>query len=197
MVARPLRLRHDVPARAFEDRTMKHWRALALGCIAAMGVNAAVAQSTLRIVLLNDLASLDPVQTTAGFARNHGYLVYDQLFALDSAGNPQPQMVESFGVSADGKTYRFTPRESLTFHDGAPVTAADAVQSIRRWSERDVVGRALAAATASLSVVDARTLELTLSRHFALVTEALPRSTTSALFVMPERLARTPAVLRR
>jgi peptide/nickel transport system substrate-binding protein len=34
-------------------------------------------------VLINDLASLDPVQSTAAFVRNHGFMVYDQLFALD------------------------------------------------------------------------------------------------------------------
>jgi peptide/nickel transport system substrate-binding protein len=56
-----------------------------------------------------------------------------------------------------------------------------------------VVGKALMAATASLEVVDERTFALTLSRLFALVTEALARPTASALFVMPERLANTPA----
>ncbi|MEN0075156.1 MAG: hypothetical protein AAGC69_12275, partial [Paracraurococcus sp.] len=42
--------------------------------------------ATLRVVLINDLGSLDPVQSTAAFVRNHGFMVYDQLFALDSKG---------------------------------------------------------------------------------------------------------------
>jgi peptide/nickel transport system substrate-binding protein len=88
--------------------------------------------------------------------------------------------------------WRFTLREGLAFHDGAPVRAADAVASVRRWAQRDVVGRALAAATASLEVSDERSFTLTLARPFALVTEALARPTASALFVMPERLAQTP-----
>jgi peptide/nickel transport system substrate-binding protein len=102
-------------------------------------------------------------------------------------------MVETHTASADGMAHRFTLREGLAFHDGAPVTAADAVRSIRRWAERDVAGRALAAATASFTVIDARTFELTLSRPFALVSDALARPTASALFVMPERIARTPS----
>ena len=55
--------------------------------------SSAQAQSTLRIVLVNDLASLDPVVSTAAFVRNHGFMNYDQLFALDSKGEAQPQMV--------------------------------------------------------------------------------------------------------
>jgi peptide/nickel transport system substrate-binding protein len=172
---------------------MTHCRAWSLGCIAAFAMNAAAAQSTLRIVLINDLASLDPVQSTAAFVRNHGFFVYDQLFALDQSGTPRPQMVETHSASADGMTHRFTLREGLAFHDGTPVTAADAVQSIRRWAERDVVGRALMGATASLAVTDVRSFELVLKLPFALVTEALARPTASALFVMPERLARTPS----
>jgi peptide/nickel transport system substrate-binding protein len=123
--------------------------------------------------------------------RNHGFLVYDQLFALDGKGAPQPEMVQSFTVSPDSMSYSFTLRDKLTFHDGTPVRAADAVASIKRWAQRDVVGRALAAATASLEVVDERSFTLKLSHPFALVTEALARPTGSALFVMPERVANT------
>ncbi|WP_043339862.1 ABC transporter substrate-binding protein [Belnapia moabensis] len=167
-------------------------RLLAGAALAALCALPAAAQ-TLRVVLVNDLASLDPVQSTAAFVRNHGFMVYDQLFALDSKGEPQPQMVDSFDRSPDGMRWRFSLREGLAFHDGSPVRAADAVASIKRWAQRDVVGRALAAATASLEAVDDRSFTLTLARPFALVTEALARPTASALFVMPERLAQTPA----
>ena len=97
------------------------------------------------------------------------------------------------GRSPDAMRWRFTLREGLAFHDGTPVRAADAVASIRRWAQRDVVGKALAAATGALEVVDDRSFSLTLARPFALVTQALARPTASALFVMPERLAATPA----
>ncbi len=175
----------------------RHLAAAAGLLFAALSALPAAAQApsstTLRIVLINDLASLDPVQSTAAFVRNHGFMVYDQLFALDSKGVAQPQMVDRFTVSPDGMEYRFTLREGLAFHDGAPVRAADAVASIRRWSQRDIVGRALASATAAMEVIDDRSFSLRLSRPFALVTEALARPTASALFVMPERIAATPA----
>ncbi len=164
---------------------------LGLGLLfAAPGARAET--STLRFVLVNDLASLDPFISTAAFVRNHGFIIYDQLFALDSKGDPKPEMVERFTVSSDNMSYSFTLRDGLTFHDGSKVRAIDAVTSIRRWAQRDVVGKALMAATASLDAVDDKTFTLKLSRPFALVTDALARATASPLFVMPERVAQTP-----
>ena len=42
------------------------------------------AQSTLRVVMHSDLKIVDPIWTTAYIVRNHGYLVYDTLFAMDA-----------------------------------------------------------------------------------------------------------------
>src|ERR1700712_4335708 len=125
-----------------------------LFCAATIfSVCAAHAEATLKVVMINNLTSLDPVQSTAAFVRNHGFLIYDQLMALDSKGVAQPEMVESFTKSEDGRTWHFTRRPGLLFSDTTPVRAADAVASIKRWEQRDVVGRALAAATGSLEVV--------------------------------------------
>ncbi|MBB5690979.1 ABC transporter substrate-binding protein [Roseomonas alkaliterrae] len=168
----------------------------AAALLALLGTQAEAQQApsgTLRIVLVGALPSLDPVVSTAAIVRNHGFMVYDQLFAFDSRGVARPQMVERHEVSPDGMTHRFTLREGLAFHDGQPVRAADAVASIRRWGQRDIAGRALLAATAALEVVDERSFSLRLSRPFGLVAETLARPTASALFVMPERIAATPA----
>jgi peptide/nickel transport system substrate-binding protein len=171
-----------------------------LAVAAAMGTTLSAAPAsaqapsqTLRVVLINDLTAIDPVLSQAAFVRNHGFFVYDQLFAMDSEGRAKPQMVDTYTASPDGLRYSFTLRDGLLFHDGQPVRAADAVASIKRWAQRDIVGRALAAATASMDVVDDKTFTITLSRPFALVLEALARPTGSALFVMPERIANTPA----
>ena len=53
------------------------------------------AAKVLKVVLAVDMRGIDPVFNTAAYAAYHGYLVYDQLFALDSRGKPQPQMVDS------------------------------------------------------------------------------------------------------
>src|SRR5450631_1358727 len=107
---------------------------LGLKAIAAAGALAlilaspwsAFAQSVLRLVPQADLKILDTVQTTNNITSNHGYMIYDTLFALDSKFAPKPQMVESYSKSPDGLTWKFKLRPGLKFHDGQPVTAKDA-----------------------------------------------------------------------
>ena len=92
---------------------------------------------TLRLIMRNDLRVLDPMWTTAYATRNHAYMVFDTLFALDSKLQPQPQMVGDYSISADKLLYSFTLRNGLKFHDGEPVRAKDCVASISRWCARD------------------------------------------------------------
>ena len=86
--------------------------ALAAGALAIVlaGPTTAHAQSVLRLVPQADLKILDTVQTTNNITSNHGYMIYDTLFALDSKLMPKPQMVESYTKSADGLTWTFKMR---------------------------------------------------------------------------------------
>src|SRR5688572_13727045 len=91
------------------------------------------AQSVLKVVPIADLKIIDPIWTSTSITLNHANMVYDTLFALNAQLEAKPQMVEKHSVSADGLTYSFTLRPGLKWHDGTPVTAADCVQSIKRW----------------------------------------------------------------
>jgi peptide/nickel transport system substrate-binding protein len=167
--------------------------ALLLG-VAAWAIAAEPKQGgTLKFVPQADLKVLDPISTTAYITRNHGYMVYDVLFALDAQLHVQPQMVDTWEVSADGLHYMFSLRQGLKFHDGTPVTAEDAVASLRRWGQKDALGKQLMRATAHLAAVDNTTLRLDLKEPFALVLDALAKPSSNVLFIMPARLARTPA----
>ena len=146
-------------------------------------------ESILRIVPHADLKNIDPIWTTAYITRNHGYMVYDTLFALDENLEVQPQMVDRWSVSSDGLIWRFVLRDGLRWHDGAPVTAADCVASIRRWSARDGMGQKFADATSELRVVDAKTFELELGAPYGLVLESLGKISSNVPFMMPERHA--------
>ncbi len=61
----------------------------------------ASAETVLRVIPHADLKNIDPIWTTAYITRNHGFLVYDTLFAMDEALNPQPQMVDTWSTSDD------------------------------------------------------------------------------------------------
>ncbi len=113
-------------------RILGLFAALALSAPVAAPVTAIAQQpKTLRAVAHSDLKILDPIWTTAFIVRNHGYMVYDTLFALDSNLKIQPQMVDAWKMSDDKLTWTFTLRDGLEFHDGQPVTSDD----VHRFAE--------------------------------------------------------------
>ena len=137
----------------------------ALAIVAAASVGgllaaAPVQAQTLKVVMHSDVKILDPIWTTAYIQRNHGYMVWDTLFAVDEKFDVKPQMVEKYENSADKLTWTFTLRDGLEWHDGKPVTAEDCVASIKRWAARDSMGQKMMASAEGLEVVDAKTFKL-------------------------------------
>ena len=149
----------------------------------------ASAEKVLRIVPHADLKNLDPIWTTAYITRNHAYMVFDTLFAVDENLKVKPQMVDTWKVSDDGLMYTFTLRPGLKWHDGAPVKAEDCVASIRRWGKRDGMGQKLMDFTKSMDVVDDNTFTLTLKEPYGLVLDSLGKISSNVPFMMPKRLA--------
>ena len=123
---------------------------------------------------------------------NHGYAVFDTLYGLDSKLQPQPQMVESWTVSDDKLTWTFKLRDGLKWHDGAPVTSADVIPSIKRFTDKDVQGGLLARMTKEMKAVDDKTFQIVLKEPFGLVLKTLAKSASVPLFVMPKQVAETP-----
>ncbi len=159
----------------------------------AMATGAVDAQ-TLRAVKHSDLRVLDPILTTAYMSRNHGYMIFDTLYALDADFVPQPQMVESHEVSDDGLTYTFTLRDGLKFHDGADVTGEDVAASIKRWGERDGMGQVLMDFVESMEQGDApNKFVIQLKEPYGLVIDSLAKPSSNVPFIMPKRLAETPS----
>src|SRR5450830_916249 len=165
---------------------------LALALNLGAATNAAAQIKTLRLVPHADLKVLDPTFTTAYITRNFGHMVYDTLFAPDAKGVPQPQMVEKYTRSPDSRKWTFTLRKGLKFHDGSPVTSADCIASLQRWSLRDNTGRAMVAAGAEWKAIDARTFMLTLKEPFGLVLDGLAKVSSFQPIILPERLAKLP-----
>lgn len=169
-------------------------RTLMAGTAAALAAPA-LAQSNkdrvIRFIPQADLTVLDPMWTTAYVTRNHGFMVFDTLFGLDSAFKPSPQMLAGFKTEEDGKLWTLGLRSGLRFHDGEPVRAQDCVGSINRWSKRDAFGQALMAATDELSAKDDRTIVFRLNRPFPLLPNALAKTPGFNPVIMPERLAKT------
>ncbi|MDQ8732824.1 ABC transporter substrate-binding protein [Bradyrhizobium sp. LHD-71] len=159
---------------------------------AVLASPAFAAGKTITAVLHSDLRVIDPGITTAYITRNHGYMVYDTLVATDSNFKIQPQMAD-WKISNDKLTYTFTLRDGLKWHDGAPVTAEDCVASLQRWGKADGMGQKLMDFVASLEATDPKTITLKLKEPYGLVLESLGKPSSLVPFMMPKRLAETPA----
>jgi peptide/nickel transport system substrate-binding protein len=145
----------------------------------------------LTVVPQADLASLDPVWTTAYQTRDHGFLVFDTLFGIDTRFRSSPQMAEGAVSEDGGRVWRIVLRDGLTFHDGSRVLARDAVVSIRRWGGRDAFGQSLLEATDEITAPDDKAIVIRLKRAFPLLPDALAKASPSMCPIMPERLAVT------
>ncbi len=165
--------------------------AASAAALAAPHLARAAATDTIRFVPAADMPSLDPIWTTASQTRDHAFLVYDTLFGLDDALQPQPQMLQGAVVSDEGRRWTLTLREGMLFHDNTPVLARDCVASIRRWWARDSFGQVLSGVTDELSAPDDRTILFRLKSPFPQLPNALAKYSSPPCVIMPERLAKT------
>src|SRR5260221_3657516 len=166
-------------------------RTLGFFVACVLGVTGTVqAQTTLRVVNHSDLKILDPIWTTAYIVRNHGYMIYDSLFANDGNLEVKPQMVDKWTTSTDQLNWTFTLRDGLEFHDGTPVTAEDVVPSLKRWAVRDPVGQVLWTKVAEVKALDPKTFQIQLKAPTGIMLMALGRPSGNP-FIMPKRVAET------
>lgn len=143
----------------------------------------------LKFVPQTALSSIDPVRTSSTVAFNHGYMVWDTLYGIDSTLTPQLQMCAGSEVSSDGLTWTFTLRDGLMHHDNQPVRAIDCTTSIARWAVKDTLGQRLTELTNEMRPLDDKRFEIRLKRRFPQMLYALG---ARSCFIMPERLAKTP-----
>jgi peptide/nickel transport system substrate-binding protein len=165
---------------------------LALAAAFTAVMPAAAQTKVIRAVPQVEVRLLDPYVNPNYGTRNHGHLIYEQLFAFDSKLVPQPMMVASHTLSDDKLTWRFTLRPGLEWHDGKPVTAADCVASLQRWMRKDGFGQKLADALDTLTADGDQTIVLKLKYPFPLLLSGLAKPSAYAPFMLPERFAKLP-----
>ncbi|HVY13693.1 MAG TPA: ABC transporter substrate-binding protein [Rhodopila sp.] len=169
-------------------RTLLQSAAVISASLAAPRIARADGPKTVNFAPQADLASLDPVWTTADVTRNYSLAVFDTLYAYDAQFHVQPQMVAGHTVSADGKTWELTLRDGLVFHDGQKVLAKDCVPSIKRFGARNPFGQVLMTRVDEISAPSDTMIRFRLKQPFPLLSTALAEY---QCVIMPERLATT------
>lgn len=154
----------------------------AIGAATAAGVvpmEVARAQGNPALIWGGNLSrTLDPhtvFDVPSAFTRCN---LYDSLY--DYAGEPpepRPLLVAETKASADGRTFDFTLRGDVKFHDGTPMTAEDVVYSFQRML---TLRRGVAPAFTSflkagnISATGANSVRMVLDRAYAPFMSCLP-----------------------
>jgi len=120
-------------------RSMKYYLLGAMAGVVALSMTPALAETPSNMLVIanriDDITTLDPAESFEFAGSDLSRNVYGKLVNFDPkdlAAGYQPDLAESWTVSADGKTITFKMRSGVKFHSGNPVTAADAVFSLRR-----------------------------------------------------------------
>jgi peptide/nickel transport system substrate-binding protein len=108
------------------------------------GGSSAKAGGTLRVGCLKPAGAVDPItsftQATLGATSITGeYLVY----VSPETGQLKPEIATAWKTPDNGKTWVFTIRQGVKFHDGTPLTADDVVATFQRLCDPKVASSAL------------------------------------------------------
>lgn len=80
---------------------------------------------TLRVAVVNEPTSLDPITTNNVPSSVIFMQIHDALLTYAEDLSLAPQLATDWSTSDDGLTYTFALREGVTFHNGEPFTSAD------------------------------------------------------------------------
>ena len=140
---------------------------IAAAALASAAVPAAAQRKDVVLAIRLEPPHLDP---TAGAAAAIADVVYanvlEGLTRIDRDGKVQPALAEKWDIAPDGKTYTFTLRKGVTFHDGTPFIAEVAKGSLVRARAADSTNpqKGLFAGIDTVEAVDATTLKVVLKQ---------------------------------
>ncbi|MHA2334540.1 MAG: ABC transporter substrate-binding protein [Candidatus Hodarchaeales archaeon] len=90
-------------------------------------------ETSITIARGGDSVTLDPAEFDDGQSWKVARQIYDGLYNMppDSV-TPEPALATNYSVSADLKTWNFSLRQGVTFHDGTPFNSSAVVFSFER-----------------------------------------------------------------
>ena len=148
-------------------------------------------------MLPNNPPTLDPALMKDIYTRSVATQLFDGLVQFDALLNPIPAIAEFWEASRDGRTWTFSLRRGVRFHNGREVTADDFVYSFTRLLDpkksgpltdflRRIKGasdfmQGTSQSVEGLKVVDRYTLQIALDEPFAPLLAVLGMSNASVV----------------
>ncbi|MCL6454331.1 MAG: peptide ABC transporter substrate-binding protein [Alicyclobacillus sp.] len=135
--------------------------------MAASGATAVSNRTELDIGLTAYPITMDPLTSSAWFDRQVMYNIYDTLFQLGPQNQIEPDLVQSYTVSPDGKTYTLNLHTGITFQDGTPFNAAAVKFNLERYMGPTSTSRSALTSIASIDTPDDHTVVIHLKQPFS------------------------------
>ncbi|WP_336323707.1 ABC transporter substrate-binding protein [Streptomyces lavendofoliae] len=159
-----------LPSRPLHAAALATAGALLTGCFAATGQDTGGDGGRIRVAMMNPPRSgLSPLSDDA--FKLSRWSTAETLVTLDADGDPRPALATSWRQA--GRTWTFTVREGVTFHDGSPLTAGAVAHSLTRAANASPKPR----------ILDGVDLRATASGRTVTVTTAAPDP------LVPQRLS--------
>lgn len=111
--------------------------------------------SSVTVGIAQDLDSLDPHRALSAGTSEVLFNIFEGLMKASPDGGVIPAVASDYSMSEDGKTYTFTLREGVTFHNGDPVTLEDVLYSLERCAGSESDGAPLIAAFSNVESISA------------------------------------------
>ncbi|ADV83574.1 extracellular solute-binding protein family 5 [Terriglobus saanensis SP1PR4] len=179
--------------------------AVCVGLIALALPADSAGETVLRGRLAADILSLDP--GTFRDANTDAVVLHivEGLVASREDGSLGPMLASRWKISDEGKTYTFTLREGVVFHNGAPFTSDDVLWSLTRylkpkthWRCRSDFSQDGMTQILSILTPDPQTVVIRLSKAAPLFLKTLARSDCGGTGILqrnsvgPDGIFRTP-----
>ena len=154
---------------------MKKALAVALSLLMSVSILAGCGQKSpadqrkkngeIAVGIAQDLgSSLDPRSLASAGAREVLFNVFEGLYKPTASGDFAPALASDYKVSEDGRTYTFTLREGVKFHNGKTMTADDVVYTFKSYAESSTDSNLKAGLAAVADVkADGNSVVITLS----------------------------------
>ncbi len=160
---------------------------LALSGALSVSAVSALAQSTLRIGLQDDIGTLDPARSSQVVDRMVYRLMCDSLVDISPDLKFVPQLATAWSVSPDGKIWTFKLRPGVKFQDGEPFNAAAVKANLDRDRTMATSNRKSELASVDhVDVVDDSTVKIVLKQPDASLIATL--SDRAGMMLAPKTL---------
>ena len=151
---------------------------MAVAAFMALFAPGALAANVLTIVQGTDIESLDVHRVTSSPSYAVLDHIFDTLFQITPEGEIVGSLATSFEVGPDGRTYRITLRQGVSFTDGTPFNAAAVKANLERVLSHDsrAAFASLIQPITEIRIVDDYTVELVSDEPFGPILTHLTHS---------------------